>query len=80
VEATDGRGADVIIETTGVVPSLSAAIDMARWGPAAAVRIITAKEGRCRSTTCISELALINARGQMRPSGGNRSAERGRCA
>src|SRR4029453_453825 len=31
-EATEGRGADVIIETTGVVPSRSSAIPMARSG------------------------------------------------
>src|SRR6266850_8283188 len=31
-EATEGRGADVVIETTGVLPSVSSAIHMARSG------------------------------------------------
>src|SRR5258707_9826789 len=31
-EATEGRGADVVIETTGVLPSLASSIAMARAG------------------------------------------------
>jgi len=63
-EATDGRGADVIIETTGVVPSLSAAIDMARSGGRLLLfGIITAKEGALPFYDLyFKELALINAR------------------
>ena len=63
-EATEGRGADVIIETTGVVPSLSAAIDMARSGGRLLLfGIITAKEGALPFYDLyFKELALINAR------------------
>jgi len=63
-EATDGRGADVIIETTGVVPSLSAAIDMARSGGRLLLfGIITAKEGAVPFYDLyFKELVLINAR------------------
>ena len=63
-EATDGRGADVIIETTGVVPSLSSAIDMARSGGRLLLfGIITAKEGALPFYDLyFKELALINAR------------------
>ncbi|HEY1308510.1 MAG TPA: zinc-binding dehydrogenase [Vicinamibacterales bacterium] len=63
-EVTDGRGADVIIETTGVVPSLSAAIDMARPGGRLLLfGIITAKEGALPFYDLyFKELALINAR------------------
>ncbi|HLG59204.1 MAG TPA: alcohol dehydrogenase catalytic domain-containing protein [Vicinamibacterales bacterium] len=63
-EATEGRGADVIIETTGVVPSLAAAIDMARSGGRLLLfGIITAKEGALPFYDLyFKELALINAR------------------
>ncbi|MGH9145776.1 MAG: zinc-dependent alcohol dehydrogenase [Vicinamibacterales bacterium] len=63
-EATDGRGADVIIETTGVVPSLAAAISMARFGGRLLLfGIITAKEGALPFYDLyFKELALINAR------------------
>jgi 2-desacetyl-2-hydroxyethyl bacteriochlorophyllide A dehydrogenase len=63
-EATDGRGADVIIETTGVVPSLSSAIQMARSGGRLLLfGIITAKEGALPFYDLyFKELALINAR------------------
>ena len=63
-EATEGRGADVIIETTGVVPSLSPAIHMARSGGRLLLfGIITAKEGALPFYDLyFKELALINAR------------------
>jgi 2-desacetyl-2-hydroxyethyl bacteriochlorophyllide A dehydrogenase len=63
-EVTDGRGADVIIETTGVVPSLSAAIHMARSGGRLLLfGIITATEGALPFYDLyFKELALINAR------------------
>jgi 2-desacetyl-2-hydroxyethyl bacteriochlorophyllide A dehydrogenase len=63
-EATEGRGADVIIETTGVVSSLSSAIHMARSGGRLLLfGIITAKEGALPFYDLyFKELALINAR------------------
>src|SRR5687767_13502056 len=63
-EATEGRGADVIVETTGVVPSLSSAIHMARSGGRLLLfGIITAKEGQLPFYDLyFKELALINAR------------------
>lgn len=63
-EATEGRGADVVIETTGVVPSLSAAVHMARSGGRLLLfGIITAKEGAVPFYDLyFKELALINAR------------------
>jgi threonine dehydrogenase-like Zn-dependent dehydrogenase len=63
-EATEGRGADVIIETTGVVPSLAAAVSMARFGGRLLLfGIITAKEGALPFYDLyFKELALINAR------------------
>ena len=63
-DATEGRGADVIIETTGVVPSLSAGIEMARSGGRLLLfGIITAKEGALPFYDLyFKELALINAR------------------
>jgi 2-desacetyl-2-hydroxyethyl bacteriochlorophyllide A dehydrogenase len=63
-EFTEGRGADVIIETTGVVTSLSAAIHMARPGGRVLMfGIITAKEGALPFYDLYyKELALINAR------------------
>jgi 2-desacetyl-2-hydroxyethyl bacteriochlorophyllide A dehydrogenase len=60
-EFTEGRGADVVIETTGVVSSLSAAIHMAR--PVLMFGIITAREGALPFYDLYyKELALINAR------------------
>ena len=63
-EVTEGRGADAIIETTGVVPSLSSAIHMARSGGRLLLfGIITAKEGALPFYDLyFKELALINAR------------------
>ena len=63
-EFTEGRGADVVIETTGVVASLSAAIHMARPGGRLLMfGIITAREGALPFYDLYyKELALINAR------------------
>jgi len=63
-EATEGRGADVIIETTGVLPSLAAAIAMARFGGRLLLfGIITAKEGELPFYDLyFKELAVINSR------------------
>ncbi len=63
-EFTEGRGADVVIETTGVVSSLSAAIHMARAGGRLLMfGIITAREGALPFYDLYyKELALINAR------------------
>ena len=63
-EATEGRGADLIVETTGVVPSLADAITMARVGGRLLLfGIITAKEGALPFYDLyFKELALINAR------------------
>ena len=62
--ATDGRGADLVIETTGVVPSLSSAIHMARSGGRLLLfGIITATEGELPFYDLyFKELSLINAR------------------
>ena len=61
---TEGRGADVVIETTGVLPSLAGAINMARSGGRLLLfGIITAKEGALPFYDLyFKELALINAR------------------
>ena len=63
-EATEGRGADVVIETTGVVSQLSAAINMTRSGGHVLMfGIITAKEGALPFYDLyFKELSLINAR------------------
>ena len=63
-EATEGRGADVVIETTGVVSQLSAGIDMTRSGGRVLMfGIITAKEGALPFYDLyFKELSLINAR------------------
>jgi 2-desacetyl-2-hydroxyethyl bacteriochlorophyllide A dehydrogenase len=63
-EATEGRGADVVIETTGVLPSLAATISMARFGGRLLLfGIITAKEGALPFYDLyFKELALINSR------------------
>ena len=63
-EATEGRGADVVIETTGVLPSLAGAVAMARSGGRLLLfGIITAKEGALPFYDLyFKELKLINAR------------------
>jgi 2-desacetyl-2-hydroxyethyl bacteriochlorophyllide A dehydrogenase len=63
-DATEGRGADVVIETTGVLPSLAAAVEMARSGGRLLLfGIITAKEGALPFYDLyFKELALISAR------------------
>jgi 2-desacetyl-2-hydroxyethyl bacteriochlorophyllide A dehydrogenase len=63
-EATEGRGADVIIETTGVVGQLASAINMVRSGGRVLMfGIITAKEGALPFYDLyFKELSLINAR------------------
>ena len=63
-EATEGRGADLVIETTGVLPSLAAAVSMARSGGRLLLfGIITAKEGALPFYDLyFKELALISAR------------------
>ena len=62
--ATEGRGPDVVIETSGIVPSLSAAIRMTRaGGRILSFGIITATEGALPFYELyFKELALINAR------------------
>jgi len=64
LEATEGRGADLVIETTGVLPSLAAAVGMARSGGRLLLfGIITAKEGALPFYDLyFKELALISAR------------------
>jgi L-iditol 2-dehydrogenase len=64
LEATDGRGADLIIETTGAMASLADAIHMARFGGRLLMfGIITATEGALPFYQLyFKELALINAR------------------
>jgi L-iditol 2-dehydrogenase len=64
LEATDGRGADLIIETTGAMGSLADAIHMARFGGRLLLfGIITATEGALPFYQLyFKELALINAR------------------
>jgi threonine dehydrogenase-like Zn-dependent dehydrogenase len=63
-EATEGRGPDVVIETTGVVQQLAAAVDMTRSGGRILMfGIITAKEGALPFYDLYyKELSLINAR------------------
>ncbi len=63
-EVTEGRGPDVVIETTGVVPSLAQAIHMTRSGGRILMYgIITAKEGALPFYDLyFKELRLINAR------------------
>jgi L-iditol 2-dehydrogenase len=63
-EATEGRGPDVVIETTGVVPQLASAITMARSGGRILMYgIITATEGTLPFYNLYyKELSLINAR------------------
>ena len=63
-EATEGRGADLVIETTGVVSQLSAGINMTRSGGRLLMfGIITATEGALPFYDLyFKELSLINAR------------------
>jgi 2-desacetyl-2-hydroxyethyl bacteriochlorophyllide A dehydrogenase len=63
-EATGGRGADVVIETTGMLPSLAASIDMARSGGRLLLfGIITAKEGALPFYDLyFKELTVVGAR------------------
>ena len=63
-EVTEGRGPDVVIETTGVVPSLAQAIHMTRSGGRILMYgIITAKDGALPFYDLyFKELRLINAR------------------
>jgi 2-desacetyl-2-hydroxyethyl bacteriochlorophyllide A dehydrogenase len=60
----DGHGADVVIETTGVLPSVAAAVNMARSGGRILLfGIITATEGALPFYDLyFKELALIGAR------------------
>jgi 2-desacetyl-2-hydroxyethyl bacteriochlorophyllide A dehydrogenase len=62
--ATEGRGADVVIETTGVLPSVAASVKMARAGGRVLLfGIITAQEGALPFYDLyFKELALISAR------------------
>jgi len=63
-EATEGRGADVVIETTGVLPSVAASVKMARAGGRILLfGIITAQEGALPFYDLyFKELSLISAR------------------
>jgi len=63
-EATEGRGADMVIETTGFVPQLAAGINMTRSGGRVLMfGIITAKEGALPFYDLyFKEISLINAR------------------
>ena len=63
-QATEGRGPDVVIETTGVVQQLAAAVNMTRSGGRILMfGIITAKEGALPFYDLYyKELSLINAR------------------
>jgi 2-desacetyl-2-hydroxyethyl bacteriochlorophyllide A dehydrogenase len=63
-EATEGRGADVVVETTGMLPSVADSVAMARSGGRLLLfGIITAKEGALPFYDLyFKELALISAR------------------
>ena len=63
-EATGGRGADLVIETTGMLPSLAASVDMARSGGRLLLfGIIIARDGALPFYDLyFKELALIGAR------------------
>lgn len=63
-EATQGRGADVVIETTGVLPSVASAIHMVRSGGRVLLfGILTVKEGALPFYDLyFKEIALIGAR------------------
>ena len=64
LDATEGRGADLVIDTTGELASVAAAISMARSGGRLLLfGIITATEGALPFYQLyFKELALINAR------------------
>jgi 2-desacetyl-2-hydroxyethyl bacteriochlorophyllide A dehydrogenase len=64
LEATEGRGADVVIETTGVLSQVAAGVRMARSGGRLLLfGIITAREGALPFYDLyFKELALISAR------------------
>jgi 2-desacetyl-2-hydroxyethyl bacteriochlorophyllide A dehydrogenase len=64
LEATDGRGADVVIDTTGALGSLADAVTIARCGGRVlAFGIITATEGSLPFYQLyFKELSVINAR------------------
>jgi 2-desacetyl-2-hydroxyethyl bacteriochlorophyllide A dehydrogenase len=63
-ELTEGRGADAVVETTGVISQLASAINMTRAGGRILMfGIITAKEGALPFYDLyFKELSLINAR------------------
>jgi L-iditol 2-dehydrogenase len=63
-DATEGRGADAVIETTGLLPSVAASVRMARAGGRVLLfGIITAQEGALPFYDLyFKELALISAR------------------
>jgi 2-desacetyl-2-hydroxyethyl bacteriochlorophyllide A dehydrogenase len=63
-EATEGRGPDIVIETTGVVQQLASAVHMVRSGGRILMfGIITAKEGALPFYDLyFKEISLINAR------------------
>jgi L-iditol 2-dehydrogenase len=63
-DATGGRGADVVIETTGMMPSVASAIHMTRSGGRILLfGIITAKEGALPFYDLyFKELSLVGAR------------------
>jgi 2-desacetyl-2-hydroxyethyl bacteriochlorophyllide A dehydrogenase len=63
-DATEGRGPDVVIETTGVVSQLAAAVNMVRSGGRILMfGIITAREGALPFYDLYyKELSLINSR------------------
>src|SRR5438034_793415 len=63
-EATGGRGADAVIETTGILPSVAASVNMARAGGQVLLfGIITAQEGALPFYDLyFKELSLISAR------------------
>ena len=63
-EATGGRGADAVIETTGMLPSVAASVKMARSGGRVLLfGIITAQEGALPFYDLyFKELSLIGAR------------------
>jgi threonine dehydrogenase-like Zn-dependent dehydrogenase len=63
-EATEGRGADVVIETTGVLPMLASGIAMARFGGRLLLfGIFTVNEGALPFYDLyFKELRLINSR------------------
>ena len=63
-EATQGRGADVVIETTGVLPSVASAIHMVRSGGRVLLfGILTVKEGALPFYDLyFKEIALLSAR------------------